>query len=253
MNSKSQNSLFAHDDTPGRFYRCSAEEISMGRDRKATFRLQLGASGAGMGASLDTVLESVIREGDAFVKWSEGSEPLRNLQLVRKTGGLELPQSLISRTKERFHIDLQRTEDSQLEIWECDEENAPRFPVLRLPLSTVEGSGRKQIRQALRSDISLSLNIKTEGDKASVQISVEPPDSKHLNPVTALTAAAAKVRMTLSRVRALLSPARGLVTPVVRTFIEFRAPQHCPWDHRDVKNEPIYRLGDLFRPAINLQ
>ena len=240
MNSAPEATLHALADrwiTPGRSYRCEAEEISRARLRALSLRSALGVTGSGPGESLETVLATLIREGDAFAKWRESSEPLRNLYVVRRTRGLVTTATPLNA---QTRIDVQDSKDSQIEVWECGEDMELRFPVYRLPLSSIENGRARRINERLRPDVLQSFDIKSDRDCASVAIDI--------NGSPAINA-----RDLLRTGFALWFKAREFLKPVVTGIVEFRSAELQAWNYQDVRNDPIYRLDDMFRPAMSLQ
>lgn len=254
MNRLSQDRLLSFDDgwiapTPGRSYRCEAEEISRARCRGASLRAQLGATGFRSGESLDSVLGTLIREGDAFAKWRESRTTLRNLQVMRRTRGtVTRVTSLNENTQQRCRIERQGEVDSQLEIWECGDEMELRFPVFRLPLSGVECGRSKRIKERLRSDVVLSLDIKKEGDYASFAVALNPSASEGRDVSRNISHGIKQVRETCN---SLFSTVVRFLKPGLNAIIEFRKSQPYPWHYQDIKNDPLYRLGDMLRPALS--
>jgi hypothetical protein len=51
---------------------------------------------------------------------------------------------------------------SQFEMWECDENNKPTFPLFRMPLDRVRAAGCLCITENLRKDVSLKIHAAVE-------------------------------------------------------------------------------------------
>jgi hypothetical protein len=94
-----------------------------------TLRELLGSNGEKEGASLDDLLEKVISAGEKFVKWKESGEALRMTRFFHKIDGQMFPIERFSQLSclgfFGIVLNVEMQNDSQFEIWECNEECEP--------------------------------------------------------------------------------------------------------------------------------
>lgn len=225
---------------------------AMASRRKAAFRGLLGLAGAE--TPLDDLLASVMVEGDRFATWARGGEPLRNTRSFYRLGGTLLP---IERGSGNSHV-VEMHDDSQLEVWECDENSEPSFPLYRLPFSTINGRKHMRIVEDLRTDVCLVLDAKALKHDVSLELSFDHDPvsiARHRQPkkLQVLNTAQGLQNVLSDISETVLDHGRVLrvrMAELLNTAFAFRAVRSEACRQIDVRNDRLYRLGDMIRPAI---
>jgi hypothetical protein len=132
--------------------------------------------------SLSETIDTIIDEEEKFIEWKNSGETLDNIRLFHKVNGELIPiiqQYQISYTdSQEDTVELEIIEDSQFEIWQCDENRKRRFPLYRVPLSAVYQESkfykeeRLYIGDQLRNNFSLKIQARKENSSIFFTFSV---------------------------------------------------------------------------------
>jgi hypothetical protein len=115
-------------------------------------------------SSLEEAVDRAIIEGRNFKQWQESMLPLGNVCLFQNTDDGLLPAGKIRMIRFPF-LRLFRKKigaggsKSRLEIWNCDKNNQPVFPLSRIGLTGIRETGPLRLEEPLRDDLFLNIEI----------------------------------------------------------------------------------------------
>jgi hypothetical protein len=124
--------------------------------------------------SLDEVLEKAIIEEKEFTKWEQSGKPLENIRFFQNTNDKLKPLTVgrLSANKsfeENFKLEI--NENSQFEIWECNEDNSRQFPLYRILFSKIIGETKLIIREQLRKEFTLNIEVERKENSLCFKVS----------------------------------------------------------------------------------
>lgn len=130
--------------------------------------------------SLEELLRKAVDEEKKFAEWKRSERPLKNMRLFHKINGALIPivqqyqMSLFDSLEGT--VSLEMMEDSQFEVWHCDENHRPHFPLYRIALSKICKTGKLVVNEKLRDDCWLKIQAERQND--FVFFTVSKPDLK---------------------------------------------------------------------------
>jgi hypothetical protein len=135
------------------------------------------------GNSLENAVKRAIGEGRRFKQWQKSARPLDNVRLFQKGEGELLPAGKFPFV--RFPVlNLFRKkiigaglDGSQIEIWNCDRDDKPIFPLSRIALTDIAETRSLKIEESLQNDLSLNLEIWREGHDVFIRAGLKNRNS----------------------------------------------------------------------------
>ena len=133
--------------------------------------------------SLEDAVERAIEEGRRFKEWQESRRPLDNVRPFQNRSGELLPAGKFRFMRFpvlrlfRKKIGGAVSAGSQIEIWNCDANNKPVFPLSRIDLPDIAETGPLRIDEPLRDDLILNLEIQRNRDDVFIRAGLNHPHS----------------------------------------------------------------------------
>lgn len=133
--------------------------------------------------SLEDAVKRAIGEGRRFKQWQMSKRPLDNVRLFQNREGELLPAGKFPFARFpvlrlfRKKIGGVGLDGSRIEIWNCDRDNKPIFPLSRTALPDIAETGPIRIGEALRNDLSLNLEIWRNGPDVFIRAGLNNPNS----------------------------------------------------------------------------
>jgi hypothetical protein len=222
----------------------------------------LGIGGESDESDFEELLRKSISEGDEFLKWSKSIDPLRKIRFFHKIDGRLIPARPLSDFScEDFFgivVRIEMEEGSQFEIWECQANLEPKFPVYRVPFSKVCGVKESTIIERLRDDVSLILKLIASGNTVDFKVAFDLNPSfatsgmsnGHLETVEKTVKTEGRKEAVSVRIRSVARYFISRLNSWGKVLTDHSNSERQDWYRTDVRTEKIYRLGDMFRPAI---
>lgn len=132
--------------------------------------------------SLTETLQMNIEQNKKFVEWRLSNKPLGKFQFFRRTGDEKKPVNMAPRLEfsdstYSLSFGVGEIENTFFEIWHCDEQFQPDFPLYRLELETcMEGAFNHTER--LRDNIEFNLGAEMRDGLVELQITLVLPKER---------------------------------------------------------------------------
>jgi hypothetical protein len=133
--------------------------------------------------SLEDTVKRAIGEGRRFKQWQMSGRPLDNVRLFQNKEGELLPAGKFRFIRFpvlslfRKKIGAVGLDGSRIEIWNCDTDDKPIFPLSRIALPDIAETGPIRIEEPLRNDLSLNLEIWRSGLDVFIRAGLKNPVS----------------------------------------------------------------------------
>lgn len=133
--------------------------------------------------SLEEALGRAIAEGKNFRQWQASGRPLGNVRLFLMRNDKLLPAGKFRFIRFpvlklfRKKVGGAGLDGSRIEIWNCDRNNMPIFPLSRIKLSDIGETRPTRIEEPLRKDLFLNLEIGREGPDVLIRAGLNNPNS----------------------------------------------------------------------------
>ena len=164
--------------------------------------------------SLEDTVKRAIGEGKRFKQWQKSARPLDNVRLFQNRNGELLPAGKFPFVRFpvlklfRKKIGGTRFDGSQIEIWNCDADNKPIFPLSRIALPDIGNAGPLKIEEHLRNDLFLNLEIWREGPDVFIRAGLNDPNS-----------VVSRIRESVKQLNEAGARAAGYWQKMIRSFV----------------------------------
>jgi len=130
--------------------------------------------------SLEDAVKRAIGEGRRFKQWQKSARSLDNVRLFQNRVGELLPVGkfpFIKLALFRKKIGGAALDGSQIEIWNCDKNDKPIFPLSRIALPEIAETSPVSVKERLRNDLFLNLEIWRERHDVFIRAGLNNPTS----------------------------------------------------------------------------